>query len=339
VTVAVDVDFTDVHQIIGDMYPVSVTPNAGYMKLTVDQDQLPAGHLHTRDHPGRTEHAGEHTEGFRDGEWHRDIEFYKDTYTGKQVSEITGEHQLIFYASGVNNVIWDNLRFKDADDGFLPLSDVLIDTSSGSGGDEFESDFEDGNFDSWEPIELPERSSDHDGNDWSVVENPAINGDHSLRLKSNGDRDDNTVATKDRVVDMSRDFDLEFTWMTPHVENRGPSMRLLDEDGTQFSDRENGSVYPDRQLTVGTGTGEITNGNKGGQFCGESWDHPSFETDTEYTFRMEKRGDTATLFLDDEQQMEETVRTSGQYRLTLSASGTWGDPATNYFDDIYIRPV
>lgn len=123
--IGVDVDLTDVHQILADMYPVSVTPAYGFVKLMLDHPSTSeGGHIHVRDHPGQTEHGETHTEAFRDGEWHRDIEFYESN--GTPLSEISGKHTLILYASGTNDVIWDNIRFEDEYGGFIPPTDVVV---------------------------------------------------------------------------------------------------------------------------------------------------------------------------------------------------------------------
>lgn len=61
------------------MYPVAVSPSYGYVKFLLDEPDRSNGHIHVRDHPGRTAHGGSHTEAFRDEEWHFDIEFYLNT--------------------------------------------------------------------------------------------------------------------------------------------------------------------------------------------------------------------------------------------------------------------
>ena len=123
--VGIDVDVTDVSQVLADMYPVDVDPYAGYVKIALDEPDLSNGHLHTRDHPGRTEHGGNHTEAFRDGEWHEDIQFYKSTGDGRLLSDITGIHTVILHASGDYEVLWDNVRFQNESEDILQLGDVL----------------------------------------------------------------------------------------------------------------------------------------------------------------------------------------------------------------------
>jgi hypothetical protein len=127
IAVGVDIDLTEVKEILADMYPVDVSPNYGFVKLLLDKADRSNGHIHVRDHPGRTAHGGQHTEAFRDGEWHNDIEFYRNTGNGAALSEITGQHTLIIHTSGDNNVIWDNIRFEDESGDILSLQEVLTD--------------------------------------------------------------------------------------------------------------------------------------------------------------------------------------------------------------------
>lgn len=126
IAVGVDVDLTPVSQIVADMYPKAVGPGFGYVKFLLDEPDRSNGHLHTRDHPGRTAHGGAHTEAFRDGEWHTDIEFYTNTRDDTLVSNISGIHTLILHTSGSNDVIWDNIRFEDDEGKVLPLREVLV---------------------------------------------------------------------------------------------------------------------------------------------------------------------------------------------------------------------
>lgn len=125
IAVGVDVDFSEVNQILADMYPVDVSPGWGYVKFLLDEPDRSNGHIHTRDHPGRTAHGGSHTEAFRDGEWHSDIEFFKNTGNGTLLSDISGTHTLILHTSGSNDVIWDNIRFQDASENLIPLRNII----------------------------------------------------------------------------------------------------------------------------------------------------------------------------------------------------------------------
>ena len=126
IAVGVDVDLTPVSQIRADMYPQSVSPEYGYVKFLLDEPDRSNGHLHTRDHPGRTAHGGAHTEAFRDGEWHTGIEFYKTRPNDTLLSNISGVHTLILHTSGSNDVIWDSIRFEDSDGAMLSLREVLV---------------------------------------------------------------------------------------------------------------------------------------------------------------------------------------------------------------------
>lgn len=218
-----------------------------------------------------------------------------------------------------------------------PTSTQSPEPSSEPSQNGFVEGFEDGDYDGWQAIETPEHSNDIDGNDWSVVKETSISGEYSLRINSHGDNDDNTLATNKYVVDMSEDFDIEFTWQTPDSESRGVHLGLLSEDGTNFEDRERGSVRPDNGIYFSTGTGKIGNASKGGGFCGTEWDHRSFQTATPYSVHISKRNDTATLYVEGEEQVTGSVRTNGEYRLTISTSGTWGDRSTMYFDTISVQ--
>lgn len=124
IAVGVDIDLTGINQILADMYPTDVSPNYGFVKFLLDEPDRSNGHIHTRDHPGRTAHGGQHTEAFRDEEWHRDIEFFRSN--GNAISDISGTHTLILHTSGSNNVIWDNIRFQDASGDMIQLQEVLV---------------------------------------------------------------------------------------------------------------------------------------------------------------------------------------------------------------------
>lgn len=125
VAVGVDVDLTDVAVVLADMYPVDVSPSYGFVKFLLDRADRSNGHIHTREHPGRTCHGGQHTEAFCDGEWHHDVEFYRHTGSSRDLSGIAGTHTLVLHASGDNDVVWDNVRFRDDGGDTLPLSRVL----------------------------------------------------------------------------------------------------------------------------------------------------------------------------------------------------------------------
>lgn len=204
--------------------------------------------------------------------------------------------------------------------------------------------FEDGSFSGWEPIEFPERARDRDGNDWRVTDD-AIEGEYSLEVTTAGDNHDNGIATVDRVVDMSQDFELSFRWRTPDPDNRGIEVGLLDKQGTNFEERELDEITPDDGLRFSFGPDAIsTSGNPYSgnpiQFCGRAGPETDLSTDTTYQVTIRKEGSTATLrFRGEEVMTVDGRRTTGQYRLRFHTSGTYGNRSTMVLDEIRIRPL
>jgi len=204
----------------------------------------------------------------------------------------------------------------------------------------FIDDFEDGGFARWTPVNLPERARDISGNNWRVTSN-AISGQYSLAIETIGDNDDNAIATKNQVVDLARDFSISFKWLSPDPSNRGPRLNLLSRLGSEFENERSDSIHPANGIAVGYDPDAISwrgSPYKGkADFCGNSFNRESYAADTVHTVRIEKQGGNATLFLDGQNQQVATVDRTGQYRLLLSSSGTWGNSSSIIFDEIRIR--
>ncbi len=199
----------------------------------------------------------------------------------------------------------------------------------------FHDDFEDGDFEGWSPLKLP--NPKRDGNDWSLEGEDPISGEYSLRVDTTGNESENAIATDDYVIDMSSDFDLFVKWRTPDPNNRGLNIRLLELSGTNFEGHD-GDVLADDVINVNPDGDAISKEGSpfsgGGEFCGEDWDFPSTPAGETHSITVEKRDTSATLFLDEEEQLSGTVAPNGTYRLVFLSSGTWGSSSVMIIDDV-----
>lgn len=257
IAVAVDVDLTDVSQILADMYPVSVSPSNGYVKFLLDAPDRSNGHLHCRDHPGRTAHGGAHTEAFRDGEWHYDIEFFenRDSDSNQSLADITGTHQLILHASGDNQVIWDNIRFEDGNGDLLELSDVVDSTDGDDGGNDSGS----ASVQSFEEFETgslpPQWSTEQNGGGTtgvisaSNIQPDARDGDNVLAVSWNGDGNQDTIVSG--PLKSSEDSEYQpnsvkvAVYDTNDAETGRFAVSFLDSDGNSLFGAH-GTAYQDK---------------------------------------------------------------------------------------------
>lgn len=224
-------------------------------------------------------------------------------------------------------------RHKDQWPGLGRLGDLTADAS-------WKEDFEDGTMDGWSPA--APKDPDYTGptklDNWTVESDVTIAGEHSLWLHSEGDR--NAIVTDNRVIDMSADFELSFSWMSPDPSNRGVTLRLIDSETSDFSTNKYWGVG--NGIGFGMGPDAISeNGSPyegNGGFSGESFSRPSLAADEVHTVRIDKQGKEATLYFDGEEMATSDVRTSGTYRLMLWSSGTWGSPSSIAFDEFRYVP-
>lgn len=213
----------------------------------------------------------------------------------------------------------------------------------------FREDFADGSLDRWDVVWLPETTGGPRDikNDWIVTEANAIDGNFSLRLHSESDR--NAIATTDRVLDMTQDFRLSMQFMTPDPNNRGPRIRSLDREENQlnqdhgYSRDDMSDMFADDAIAVSFDSGAIADAGDpfDGEltFCGETTDRPSYAADQIHTVEIETIGSDATLWVNDDELLTASVATDGAYRLLLESSGTYGMPSTIYFDAIEVVPI
>ncbi|MFB6071154.1 MAG: hypothetical protein ABEJ76_09035 [Halanaeroarchaeum sp.] len=204
----------------------------------------------------------------------------------------------------------------------------------------FSDGFEDGDLEDWSAVELTEGALDRNGNNWSVV-SKAITGDYSLHLRSLGDHSDNGLATDEYVVDMTEDFTLSFDWITPDPNNRGPGIRLLNQDGTNFEETSREEILARDAISMDYGADAISRAGspfKGkANFGGVRFERMSYEPNTVHSVRIEKAGSEADLYFDGQHQQTAPVDSRGTYRLVLVNSGTWGDESTIRFDNVAVR--
>lgn len=205
----------------------------------------------------------------------------------------------------------------------------------------FQDGFEDGSMERWQVVNLHDKNPSGGGNDWKVSSN-GIQGTFGLQIDSNGDSTDNTIATVNRVLDMGRDFVFSYRWRTPDPSNRGPHMRSLQRDGTDFTDTTQfGELWANEGININFGPDAISRAGSPytgrGGFSGTSIDRESYAAETPHTVRVEKVGNSATLYLDETEVATATVGTAGKYRILFMSSGTYGTPSTMVFDDVTIK--
>lgn len=210
----------------------------------------------------------------------------------------------------------------------------------------FFDDFEDGTFDGWGVLHLPENPGGPRNilNDWSVTDDDPISGDRSLFLHSVSDH--NAIVTDDRVVDMSEDFELSFEWQTPDPQNRGPILQLVGVDGNVFN-RSTGfpigsdwadHIFGDNTIQTSFDADQIGLPGHGG-FSGQRFTRDGFATHTPHTIRIVKEGASATLFVNGTKFAESDVITTGQFRIALISSGFFGTESFIKFDDVTVRKL
>jgi hypothetical protein len=337
--IAIDLDLTPVVDVVFDVYALSNNPSAGNIKISVDE----AGYPTSNDLKIANVHSGINTNGTGTGEgqWHRDLS--ERDVGSPNIADFEGNHSLIFWVDGDNAVYWDNVRIV-REDGWTETpaktSEVPSENTTVSGDqDRFFEGFEDGTLEGWTPMELPEGGNDIDGNDWDVVSD-AISGEYSLRGRTNGNSDDNVIATEQRVVDMYRDFEFSFKWMTPDPSNRGPALRLLDVEPADYSDADGSDLSPGNGIGFWMDAAAISKEGSPWKgelaFSGDKTSRPSLAANEVHDVRIEKENDRATFYLNGTELISSDVITDGIYYLTLRASGTWGSQSTIYFDDITI---
>lgn len=202
-------------------------------------------------------------------------------------------------------------------------------------------------MDGWSVVWLPETTGGPRDirNDWSVTHENPIEKEYSLHLNSLSDR--NSIATDRRVIDMTADFTLRFLFRTPDPDSRGPTVRCLDMEenklnqdaGYTIDDMD--SFFFDDGISLGfqgaiSKDGSPYNGEL--TFCGETGSFESYPPETVHSVHISKEGDTATLYLNEEQRLSGSVTPEGQYRLLLASSGTWGSESSMYFDEVVFAP-
>lgn len=201
-------------------------------------------------------------------------------------------------------------------------------------------DFENGELGPWETVDMPERGTERNGNNWTVSEENVISGNRSAKLDTAGQWDDNCLVTEEFLLDMESDFDISFAWQTYSPNNCGPLVTQITEEGSDFQDAERGAPRLDDGIWLRFGpdavneVGSPFNGRAG--FCGTEIEQPSFALGKGHTTTIQKRGGKAILTINGTEFAKEAVTTSGNSRLLLASEGTWGQATTIYFDDIYV---
>ncbi|WP_152529852.1 hypothetical protein [Candidatus Halobonum tyrrellensis] len=210
------------------------------------------------------------------------------------------------------------------------------DTATATAPPAFEDRFEDGNLDGWSTVWGSRSQYCEILNEWDTTTTNAISGERSLYLHSNCDN--NALATEDRIIDLSSEFEISYKYYFEEENSRGGIAMLLDSDrnGSKQGERVEGEHwYP-----------------LAGPHRRPDKDNPHFnilgvsqpfeikpEPGTVHMVRVEKSGERIHGYHDGDQYIDASlsdveVPLDRQYRLLLQSSGAYGAESEMWFDDI-----
>ena len=204
----------------------------------------------------------------------------------------------------------------------------------------FYEDFEHGNLDDWELVWRD--ANTQPSNDWSVERERSTAGDHSLYIDANGDS--NLIATKDRVIDVSGDFELSYSFYLGDSDHRtcGLYMYDLSENGSESEPINN--VNENREVLLNARRRDSTNEASFHGLGNEQryQDIDKITPQEHNDILLKREGDDVYVYYNGELVLEGDVDASDlpldrEYRLLVAASGAWGRPTEIWFDDINFK--
>lgn len=120
--IAMDLDLTDVEDVLFDVYAANNNPNQGNINVSLDNaGTFSDGNINIWGFPQEMDDRGESRYG-GEGQWWRDNSDQKGV-----ISDSTGVHPLIFWIDGDQDVYWDNIRLVTTEDEIsLELDNVRL---------------------------------------------------------------------------------------------------------------------------------------------------------------------------------------------------------------------
>jgi hypothetical protein len=222
--------------------------------------------------------------------------------------------------------------------GLEPSGQGFADQAASEGGG-FVDQFEDGDYDGWSVLWLPENSGGPRSirNDWSVVEQSALQGEYSLELNSLSDH--NAIATDDYVIDLSGDFEFSFEFYFENGNSRGAKTSVIDidrngsEGGERVSTDHLSSFISAYRKPAEEEAGLTVLGNT------ETVEYSEISTGSQHSVRLLREEDTITGYLNGSeiqsfQASESETELDQSYRLVLISSGSWGEESRIWWDSI-----
>jgi hypothetical protein len=206
---------------------------------------------------------------------------------------------------------------------------------------QFNDGFEDGDLDENWSIVWQNFGDIEPTNNWKTTREQPISGNQSLYLLASGDP--NVLATNNRIIDLSEEFEFSVKYHVISDNNRGPRIRLIDTDknGSQ------GDYIEVDSVTFGgiSGSGSAY-GRSNGQF--RLFDKEieissdSLTTGADHQITVTREENEIKGYHDGNLIVTIPVGDiitdlSTTYRLALANSGTWGSESEIYFDDILYK--